>query len=364
MAINFGTTPTYPLPGAISITVVCTVGNFWRAWLTDCPRDSVLYTKLTAAGGLRLQLAEGTSSVPLKITFDVPGVYTLRIQEYTKGASATRGGYVEAPQNFATETKISEETAKTVIVGSRLECELGVGGDRARLLVHVWGDTIRQTFTESHGVVSPSVIGWTNDKARTSALAVNVANSTAALIGVTAATALGSASGALDNIISKFNLHRVQSGVHAANDTDNVISTAYKSASSPEALWRSISEVVRLLRRHMLNDSGTGTGSAAYHNPGTVNTVDWTNLPNHTGAGDVAPALAAIGAIWNAYEAHRVSTIHATSDTTNTLTALTKILQVHADFGAALQSASPSVPASANSGAVVLVHGAGFREIR
>lgn len=367
MAVTIATSPTYPTTKAPArVTFILTGGgNFVRVWCTDAPEGSKLKTELTSTEQSRILAFEGGAADVWTFAPDKGGVFVFAAQEYTRGASAYGGGYKGDPRGYPTETKIgSESTLNTLRVGQRLEMPIGVKGDTATLVTWVWDINVRETSAALHGEVTPALVNPKSERART---AIALPTVTAALDQLAtvgnAVTLLGDASTIATNIIDKFNAHRTQAGKHDANDADNVIAASFRNPST-EAAWKlSVAEILRMLDRHMRNDNSAGTGSAAYHKVGGIVLADWTDGLVAGPPGDIPGVITALADAWRAYEAHRVNTlVHVASDTTNTLTALPKLHDLHRAWLAALQPTGLTVPATANSGAVVLIHGAGMKE--
>lgn len=364
MAVSITTLPEYPTTKTAARVsfALSGGGNYVRVWLTDAPSASKYKAELTDQQAPRLKQFEGGVADKWDFRPDVGGSYLFAIQEITRGTTYG-GGYKAAPGypgsgSYPGEVLVTESTA-TIRAGQRLEMPVGVGGDTAKLGLYVWDATIRATTVGVHGEVTPALLNPSSDKARAAIAASTVVTALAALSGVAAATALGTLSTVANNIIDKFNAHRVQGGVHAANDTANVISGSFKNASSPDALKKTIGEILKKLDRHMRNDDGNGTGSTSYHT-----NADQTNTLIAPPPGDIAGCVVALADAWRAYEAHRVQggSVHSSNDTTNTLTALAALPDLHRAFLVQIQPASPTPPSTANSGVVTLVSGAGMKE--
>lgn len=344
-------------------------GNFVRVWCTDAPPDSDLKTQLTKLGASRVKVFEGDVSsdaekgTAFEFQPDNGGKYVLTAQEYTRGASSYGGGYAGDPNGYASETAIGSETSVSVVVGDRHEITMGVAPNTATLVLYVWDDRARRTAFDLHGETTPAIINPSSPKAATAAADATIVAAALALADATSgtlvSTIIGVPSSSLTNLITKFNAHLTQGGVHASSDSDNSIAASFKSPTSPQAIARSAAEVLRKLDRHMRNDSGSGTGSASsvYHSA----SADWTNLLQVLSAGDLGASLVATAEAWRAYEAHRMSTVHAASDTTNTLTALSPLLDLHRAFMDVLAQSNPTTPATQNSGTTRLLHSAGSK---
>jgi hypothetical protein len=370
MTITATCTPTYPVPNRQVKVMFAGAGGSWlRVWCTVAPTGSEEDTALKAdTTANRVQVYEGDAGVtPWYWTPTASGKYTLKAQAYTRGTSYG-GGYAGDPNAAPTETPVGAEETVYLYVGQRLKTKLGYGADTADLIVWVWNDTIRPTTFDTHGEVSPRVDLGDNptDKARSAAEHSGVVGAVAALSNMVASTCLGTLSTTLADMVSKINAHlALGSTTHNAADTDNKIAVGHGSAPTPASLPASMTAILRALRQHMTNDKGGGPDSATsvYHKVGGANVNDLTNLPLMTSAADVGEAYAALGDVFRSYEAHRVNTaVHGAADNTNSLAGMWLIATVHSLFIGQLAALSPTPPATAHSGAVLLVAQAGFEE--
>lgn len=360
MAVTITTSPVYPTTKAPTRVrfALSGGGNFVRVWLTDAPLGSKYKTELTSTGQARIALFSGGAAEIWEFQPDRGGMYLLAIQEITRGASAFGGGYKGDPDGYPSETLIGESSV-TARFGQRLEMPVGVKGDIATLGLWVWDSTIRATTEAVQGEMTPALFDPKSERAKAAVASTGVVTALAALVDTTSTTALGTLSTILNEMIDDFNAHRTQGGVHAANDTVNVIASSFRNANNEDALKRSVAELVKKLDQHMRNDNGSGTGTGAYHT-----NADMVNTLIAGPPGNMAGVISSLADVWRAYEAHRVQTgsVHASNDTTNTLTALPKLLDLHRNFLAHIQSAAPAAPPTANPLAVTLVSGAGMKE--
>jgi hypothetical protein len=358
--------PAYPIPGrAFTATFAGSAGNYVRVFVTSAPTGSKWATKLRDEALAETQVLACDTGKPQSMTFDRAGSYVCTIREYTRGTAVNGGGYADDPAGYISET-LEAETSYTFVVGQRMTGELVIGAERGTLVLYVWGSTIRPTTYALHGEVSPRIDAST-DRMRTAVATAAVVSALTALENVAASSACSDLATVADNIVAKFNAHLTQASVHNSNDTDNGIGTGYVKAGSEEALKRTVGEIIKRLRQHMTNDSGSGPGSATtrYHDGGTATPYpDWANVPIVTSAGKILDAGIALAACWHAYESHRVSSgasgAHDSTDSTNTLTALPALLGVYKAIVAVLASANPTAPATDNAGATLLVHRAGL----
>jgi len=175
---------------------------------------------------------------------------------------------------------------------------------------------------------------------------------------LTATAALGSLDTIFGNIVTKFNAHLLQTGVHQEDDTSNDIATGAASAATPDTL----SMAREKFGYHYSNDlrdlsssNSHGVDSANFHNVGTKKN-DRANMPVFAGVAALAERLVAVADLHRSLEAHRVSTaVHDTADTTNALTALPPIPALVSAYITALTSLSPTAPVWQSSGAQVLL---------
>lgn len=351
------------------LTLAETGANFVSLWLTAGPKGSDEQNELDELALARKLVYEGGGGAgePYKWTPSKAGVYTFKAQEYVKG-SDYGGGYEGDPNAETVRVLAGTEASLSVYVATKVTQSVGYGADKSTLTLFVQNTLVRQTTIKDHGEVSPRLDGGGTKKAVIAEL--NCTSEIAALssiTGVAAGTALGSLPTICDDIITKFNAHLTQATRHQNNDTDNTIANTFKSPTTGDTLARSVNEILKKLRQHMLNDDGAGDGpgGADYHNVGG-NVGDWANLTlfESISASNMADACGALADIWRAYEAHRVNlSVHDNSDATNTLTALTApLLLLHKAYVAVIRNPSPTAPSTENAGAVTLIHGAGFLE--
>lgn len=367
---TLSTTPAYPVSGArIKVSFSATSGgNYVKLYVRDAPIGSELKLQLTREQATRLQLFAGPIADSYEFQVDKAGSYVFEIEEYTKGASTYGGGYQRAPDANPSETYITNGTAY-IRVGQRLLQRVGYGSDTATLVLHVFNDTIRETTFKDQGEASPALIEHRSDAIKTASIATVVLSTINTLKGVTASTALGTLSTQINDLIDNCNAHFANAAVHNATDAVNLIAATYKSPTTAEALKRTLTELASKLDRHMRNDTGPtasaagGTGTGTYHVVGGANVADWTNLPLQTSVGSLEESIAVFADSWRAYDAHRQSTtVHSSADNTNDPASLAPLPALHYRISSELRSLSPTAPATMNSGAVQLIHSAGFRE--
>lgn len=368
MAVTIARSPDVAMPGRpvrVTFTADGTGANYVRAWITDAPYGSEWRAKLDKVAHSRIEIFAGDSGADLGGSWEfVPdrgGVYVLAAQEYTKGG-AGGGGYAGAPLGYTTETKVGSENTLGVHVAQRLKRSVGSGADRADLVIWVTDTTIAATTVELHGEKTPALVGARTAKARIAARSTDVEAALASLGGssVAAPTALRDV---LADLVTKANAHFLATGgVHPAGDSDNVIpATWVTSASTESGLIAAVNQARVVLTRHMLNDDGTGTGAASYHDY-----ADWTDAPVAKPAGNLAEATALLADLWRAFEAHRIATsisagdVHGAADNTNVLAALPSDLDVDASYLAVLAALEPVAPPTENAGAASMVGARGF----
>lgn len=367
MAVSLTLNPLYPIPGHDCKVTFGTAAatNLVRIYCTDAPEGSPQRSTLDSTNVTQILLYEGPSVDIWTFRPEKAGVYQLSCEEYTQGASTHGGAYKDDPEGYPSETKLGSNTT-TISVSSKVTAQIGAGSDNATLVLYVNGTTIRQTFAGVHGENTPRLEEPSSDKAKTATRSAAVVSALAALVDVTMVTALGTPSDIADDLIVKFNAHRTQSGVHAANDTTNTISVSYRVPGSPAGVARSANEILLKLSRHMQNDdNGAGVGTASYHSPAGNDRADLANalIVSAANEQDALGQCLLLVDLVRAYELHRSSTIyHDTADSTNAAAALPVLLYVYGVFLLALQASSPTPPVTANSGAVLAVHSGGFQE--
>lgn len=350
---------------AIRLTFTATGGNFVRVWCTAAPPGSKLRGKLDKDRLTQTLFVDADSGAAIDYTFDVSGAYQLSATEMTKGAAPYGGGHQGAPDAERTET-ILGSTALTFYVASAIKSTLGHGQDTADLLLYVAGDSIRETTFSVHGKATPAVENARTDKATTAAEGAAVAIALADLVDTSATDALGDLGVVATGIIDTFNAHIVDASFHNDPDVANEVLDGFRNPTSPEALKRSVSAILKALSSHIRNDNvvtPAGTGSEDWHYVGSLGVVDWPAIPLFESSATVADHVRALADAWRSFEAHRSSAdAHGAPDTTHTLTALPPLLNVHRLFLTELASLSPTVPITENSAKTILVHGAGFEE--
>jgi hypothetical protein len=358
--------PTYPIPNRqtqIILTLTESGANFVRLWVTAAPEGSNLDTELAKSRFSRIEVYAGNGGTNFPFAFkpDKGGKYTFVAQEYTKGTTAGPG-YQDDPRGAPAETKRGSEATLTHFVGQRMTQQLGVGEDTAKLALYVWDATIRQTTIEQHGEATPGVSSPSGPRAKLAAESTTVLAALAALVGVTATTAIGTTSTVVSNIITRWNLHIASLVFHDAADAPDAIAVGLATATDPAKLKQFVDAMLLAMRQHFSNDPATGVVDAAdYHNVGGKKN-DWANAPLVRSVGNHSEAYAALADIHRAYEAHRASTtVHNSADGT-ALTALPTLLAVHSAFFAVLAATAPTAPVGQSDGAALLISAAGFEE--
>ncbi len=367
MAITLSSEPTYPLPGkTVKLTLTPTGGgNYVKLLCSEAPAGSKLQEEIESTGASLVAVLEGDAGKRFDFTPDKAGAYVFTAREITKGASAlgSGGGYAGSPAGYQSETLIGS-TDVTLHAGSRLTFPLGAGPDTAELVLYAWDTVVRPTLESVHGERSPWINNPKTDRAKNAAQSSAVVAALATFTDVAATTIAGSFATTATDLIDKFNAHRTQGGVHAANDTNNAIDGAYRNPYTPEALKQSVAELLRKFKRHITNDSSTGAGSAGYHAPSGNRAADWAARPIAELTSDLATTLITLGGLHLHYETHRATAgaIHGSADSTNVAAALPAITAIHSAFIGELIKASPTPPTTTNAGAVTLISAAGARE--
>jgi hypothetical protein len=231
----------------------------------------------------------------------------------------------------------------------------------ATLLLHAHDDVIVQTTLEAHGVVSPLVKDARTRIAKNAADAATVRSRAMGLIGAAAAVAIGDVAAELDDLIVRYSLHLAQAGVHATNDTSNLVAGEFRGATTLEGLKRSLAEVRQRFYDHITNNditaSPSGIGTGSFHSG-----ADWAANPKAQPPNDILSCRVLMADLWRCFELHRASSaVHDAADTANGLAALGQLDALHRDFVAVIASLSPTVSANESSAASLLVN-AGFTD--
>ena len=363
--------PQYPVPNRefkLSVTITGSGANYARVWVTAAPDKSELAKKLADSRSSRVQIYEGLGTA-IPFTVDRGGIYVVSVQEYTKGATGYGGGFEGSASGYQSEAEVGAATTLYINVGHRLVLPIGKAPDTSDLTLWCFGNNIRQTIADVHGETTPALFNSRTAKARYAALNTNVLADLASLVDLDSATAAGVMSTIITNLIAKFNAHRILGGVHAANDTDNVVSTSIIPTSgvlSAAGIVTAANELLLNMTRHFRNAkaSALDVGSQGYHAPGASKCSDLANLPISGAASDPASALLLIADLWRAYSQHRISSVfHNAADITNVATALPKIPNLISLHILSLKESTPSiVPATEPTGTVLLTQSLGFKE--
>lgn len=362
MTVSVSSLPTYPVPDKeVKLTFSCTTGNYVRLFLVGCPPESKYFERLGPSGSSSVLIGETPVATEWVTTFDKPGVYSFNLHEITKGASQFGGSFQDDPAADSTETLIGI-AGWTISVGQRMSVSIGCSSKgTATLGLWVWSTYIRPTTKDYHGEKTPVITDWNSEAARIASIDATVISNLASLDNTVATTSLGSLGTFVDDLIDKFAAHRVQAGVHAANDTDNALDSSWKVGSSSVAIDRicaALAQVERLLTQHQQNDKGTGVGSATsdYHS-----TADNKRAVVSDGASDSRTAWLKLADLRRLYTAHIADTgSHATADTTNTLTSASTFLTLYQSFFTQLATTTPTTPTAEQSAAATLVTLGGF----
>jgi hypothetical protein len=369
--VSLVTTPTYPIPGRVfrlRLDPVTNTGTHCRIWCTAAPLGTKLRKELDESRADRvvfqplMPISTTGRPVEVDVTLEKGGGYVLQVQEILLGNPDFpnfTGGYENDPRGALGETV--KNTGEIILyVAAPLSMQLGCGGDTATLKIYTHNQTVIQTELPVHGEATPRVDLATGatPRARLAAEAQGVRDAVTALAGQDTDDLVGDISGSLDNLLTKIRAHLVQSGRHVSNDTDNSIGTSFNGATTAPSRAATLSELRRLLGRHMRNDSGAGTGSAGYHSA-----ADWTSLPlDAASPSDALTDGISHADVWRAYEAHRISAIHRAADNVNRADELPPLLELHRQFLIALAASSIAAPSTGQSGSSLLISQLGFKD--
>jgi hypothetical protein len=376
MPVTFTLTPPNPIKakGAKVAFVLGGGGNFVRVWCVDAPLGSKLRAQLDESEASRIVVFAGeatSSSPPWLFQPDTDGRYTLRAQEYTRGASSYGGGYSGDPAGFNSETKIGGEASRTIDFGTRVTVSLGVSPDTATLVMYVFGSDVEATTFSLHGETSPAVVDPKTPSARNAA--TQVLPIAAALASLPATTILGNVDTIVADMINKFSGHfgLIAGSVHAAPDNYNPPRSAFGIPVSQKFTIKSVIELMTALGYHMTTDQfrrtpfvSSGVGTGTWHNPsGSAVVADGANALIAPPPTDMAGAYLALADCYACYQGHAVNlSVHGAPDLTYSLLTAPPLLTLHASFLNFLRGRAPTAATNENPGVPVLVGGAGAKE--
>lgn len=321
------TIPSVPLPGIIRVSFSVSGGGNWvRAWICDAPAGSKYRAQLdtvrgavaSAHGGTALEVWAGDVNDEWAAQFDRGGVYVVKAQEFTRGASTYGGDYSGSPAGAQNETPIGSVATLNLYVAQQVRARFGVPGrGTSDLICTVLNDSIVEVSAADFGARTPR---WEN---HSSVIAESAAR---AVLGEytfsgTIASVVGTLATYATTLRTKFDAHRTQGGIHPTNDTVNVVGTQWDAAGNPAAFVACVNKIRDAFYRHLTNDSGGGPGSGDFHQYGGNDVINWTNAPIVGGATDLESAVTTLAGVILMYESHRLSSGagsgHTTADTTN-----------------------------------------------
>jgi len=347
----------------VSFATTLTGSNHVRLACTAAPRGSALRKQLDATSGVAVDVFSGPAISQWVFAPDSAGAYVFTAYECTVGATQHGGGYYADADGDTTETVLGTSTL-TISVGSRLETKLGVGGNTATLVCHVFGSTIRATDFATYGEMTPAIEKPSSSKGTTAVENSTVRAFVALLDGMSAATALGDPEAMAAILVIWFEAHRVKTSVHASADGANSLIPSLFVPSSANGLAATLNDLRAKVERHMRNDaSGAGVGTAAYHAPSGVVTAD-------LGVGFQAPPASPdnrasqvllLADLMRVMTTHASSAVHTAPDTSGFPT-VPILIGIHVFFLATIAASSPTAAANANAGSTLLVHSGGFSE--
>jgi len=370
MTITATTVPTYPVPGQDVKTTFSggTTGNVIRLRCIGAPRTSKLGAELAS---LRETATDEPSAPVVDVpvgtvwgyTFDQPGTYTFRAQEFTTLTASYGGGYAGSTDAFQERTKVGTEDDIIIHVSQRMTARLTSRlGDAATLVLYVNNATIRATTPKTHGID----VGFTpriDEPARRGALAIdggNMPTKLAALVGETVANAFDVGALALelsDDLPAHFVL--TTSSTHANADNDNggtltVLPTAAGEFADPVTLSETGRRLIQAYSNHVRNlDDNGAAASSAYHASATYDDLPIAAIPAE---GDAVMAHLAIADVYRLYTLHIANTTaHGAADVTNTIAAtVPEFTDVCLEFLRLVRGDPTATAAGDQSGAVSL----------
>jgi hypothetical protein len=365
VAASVSTVPAAPIAGRdCKLVLSASSGNYVRVWCVDAPPGSKWRSQLDSAGATQVSVAAGDAGQVLPFQADKGGAYLFKVEECTRGASAY-GGVYDTDPNKAPSLTILSTTSVTLYFASPLTCNLGVGADTAELLIYVLAGGVIETTQELHGVVSPVLRSSKTGLAKVAAESAVVRAAVAALPEL-AGVLLGNVAAWLNSLHTAINAHLQDGDVHANADGNNVVSDAFRNATTTEGQKRAVAAMRKALDNHMRNDdpsaSPPGTGTGNYHD-GAGGSVDWANALLSAAPGDQLSVLVSAADTYRAYEAHRLSDVHAEPDSTNVVSAPPPLLALHVAFIRQLATHTPDTPTNEHSAKALLLSAGGFKEI-
>ena len=342
-------------------------GNLVKVWCTSAPRGSKLREQLDASQSERVVvISESDIGKRPQYTFDVGGTYVLQVEEFSKGAETYGGRYRNDPDGYRTESRLAINEA-SVNVLSLMQVEVGVSPDVANLQIYVSGDDILETTIATHGFSSPSILKQSTAKMRAVVDTPSVIAALEELGGSSATDAIGDLSAIVTDLIDKFNGHRVEVGYHEAADNYELISASFRNPLTVASIARSLAACLQHFSNHVQNidpdpaaSHNHGPGTGAYH---VDNEADWRNLPIAAGGNTMAACWVLASDLHRCFGAHLTSEVHITPDDVWTLEPLPPLGELHTSILAELAALSPTTPPNEHAAKVLLVNGAGFKEV-
>jgi len=391
VTVSLTTTPTYPLPGKVRVTVSCSAGNAARLYVRAAPLNSKYQKEfkkraaLTSFGWLvPIELPGSTGAEEYKGTIgngqsfdfdaDAAGSYKIIAQEVTIGATAFGGGYDSDPDAYPSVTLVGGQQTLSLYTGERFESRLGNSTHgRGTLVVYAWDDTIRPTSVATHGVATPAVINPSGALAEAAMFNNTVQTKLDALVGKTTTNL----STDLWTLIAEMRLeiadHMGNTGGtwHSVVDNTNDVyldRLPTNDPGTPDGWAFAVRTIQQRLALHMSNGPD---GTSLFHQPGTGTPPghpDYENvlIADTASGNDMSTVMAAVADIYRAYEAHRAegTPIHASADSganNDLTTALNPLLDLHKEFLNVMRIASVSVP-DEMSNAAARLPALGFRK--
>lgn len=298
------------VPGRPCKLTPSTTGNWARLWVSLAPTDSKWAAAQNEAGK-RILVWEGWTAEPIIWTPDVGGVFSLRMERFSRGGSSYGGGYRGDPAGNPGTLTLESTTSRTVYVMREYRQQLGYGRGLGELVLTIHNDSILDTRpgTGVRGISStPRVEPLSDDVIALACSRGDVPTSyMASLIGTPTAQKLWNISGTvrslrsvIDQAYQNYINHAQNATDHNDADTANIV---LADANDPVA-WAN--DLRSTWNRHVSDDANdpegglTGPGTANYHN---AHTTDYRcKAPAAT---DIPSALMVIAEVSRLLLAHK-----------------------------------------------------------
>ena len=357
------TSPVYPVPGQkVQVTFSALNAATTHVVLTPllAPVDSELREQIDQHGARVEPVFNELATNRFDFEPDKGGVYTFTLREEQRSLERSKR-HEKDTQGSPNPTVVATSTV-TISIGEELTLQVGTGEDVTTLRLFVWGDSIRATTLEQHGIATPVLDEPQSQAAENAAIDSSVVSALEALSGQTATTVLGSFNSDFEAVRDNCNTHFSSAVYHTNSDALRSLGDAY-TADSIVAAEKSVNELWARLNDHMLNVTNLDD-SVDPPFPATHQEPDGTTYLITQGASSTrASQYMALADILVALEVHKdVSDAHLTDDSSASV-AGSLLLQVFSAYVRALRASSPASPPEQNSARALLVHFGGFTAV-